>query len=116
MEYSPKGIDIALKFADEARNLDSIELDWVHIWLKAKGRARRFYDNSELPGNDEIKAAEMLCTANTNPQFLIHASKIYLELCRFYQIKSYRTESKKMYQVSLDLITLVNYLNLYILK
>jgi len=65
MEYPPKGNDLALKYADQARTLHSTEPEWIIIWLKAKGRVRRYYEQYKMPDDDEIDAAEILCSTKT---------------------------------------------------
>lgn len=103
MEYPPKGNDIALKFADEARNLHSIEPEWLIIWLKAKGRVRRYYNQFQMPDEIEINVAEMLCTSKTKPRLLIQASKLYLEVAYIHKLNYNQEESYKYYKLSTDL-------------
>jgi len=103
MEYPPKGNDIALKFADRARTLDSTEPEWIIIWLKAKGRVRRYYEQYQMPEDDEIDAAKMLCSTKTNARPLIQASKLYMEAAFVNKIKNNKNESKKLYTLSCDI-------------
>lgn len=104
MEYPPKGNDIALKFAEQARNLHSTEPEWIIIWLKAKGRVRRFYSSYKMPDDGEIDAAEILCTAKTKPRLLIRASKLYMEVAFIHKLNKNHQESKKFYKLSSDLV------------
>lgn len=104
MEYPPKGNDIGLKFADHARNLNSIEPEWIVIWLKAKGRVRRFYAQFKMPDEHELEAAEMIYTAKTKPRLLIQASKLYMEVAFVHKINYDFVKSEKFYKFSSDLI------------
>ncbi|XP_022179430.1 uncharacterized protein LOC111040046 isoform X1 [Myzus persicae] len=103
MEYPPKGNDIALKFADRARILHSTEPEWIIIWLKAKGRVRRYYSQFKMPEDDEMDGAEMLCSTKPNPRHLIQASKLYMEAAFVNKLKNNQVESKKFYKISSDL-------------
>lgn len=105
MEYPPKGNDIALQFAEQARNLHSTEPEWITIWLKAKGRVRRFYSQYQMPDDDEIDAAEILSTAKTKPRLLIRASKLYMEVAFIHKVNRNHQESKKFYKLSSDLVS-----------
>lgn len=107
MEYPPIGNDIALKFANEARNLHSTEPEWIIIWLKAKGRVRRFYSQFKMPENDEVNAAEILCTTKTRPRFLVQASKLYMEVAFCHKLSNNREKSMEYYKLSSDLTLLV---------
>lgn len=104
MEYPPKGNDIALKFAEQARNLHSTEPEWIIIWLKAKGRVRRYYNRYKMPDDGEIYAAKILSTTETKPQLLIRASKLYMEVAFIHKINRNHQESKKFYKLSSDLV------------
>lgn len=101
MEYPPKGNDIALKLAEEARILDSSEVEWTNIWLKAKGRVRRFYDEFKIPDSDEIYAADILCT-KTDPRLLLEAAELYINVAIIY--KQDEEKSKKYFKISSDII------------
>ncbi|CAI6350792.1 unnamed protein product [Macrosiphum euphorbiae] len=103
MEYPPKGNDIALKFADRARTLHSTEPEWIIIWLKAKGRVRRYYEQYKMPGDDEIDAAEMLCSTKTKARLLIQASKLYMEAAFVNKLKNNKDESKRFYNLSYEI-------------
>lgn len=103
MEYPPKGNDIALKFADRARTLHSTEPEWIIIWLKAKGRVRRYYAQYAMPEDDEIDAAETLCSTKTKARLLIQASKLYMETAFINKLKNNQDESKKFYKLSYDI-------------
>jgi len=103
MEYPPKGNDIALNFADQARTLHSTEPEWIIIWLKAKGRVRRYYQQYKMPEDDEIDAAEMLCSTKTKARLLIQASKVYMEAAFVNKLKNNKVESKQFYQLSSDI-------------
>jgi len=103
MEYPPKGNDFALKFADRARTLDSTEPEWIIIWLKAKGRVRRYYEKFKMPGDDEIDAANMLCSTKTKARLLIQASNLYMEAAFVNKLKSNQCESNKLYKLSCDI-------------
>lgn len=100
MEYPPKGNDIALKFADEARYLNPTELEWVVVWLKAQGRVRRFYHQYQMVYDTEIEAAEMLSKAKTNPHLLYKASKPYMERGFYHKLNKNYEESMKFYRLS----------------
>ncbi|XP_050432046.1 uncharacterized protein LOC126840397 isoform X2 [Adelges cooleyi] len=67
VEYPPIGNEISLELAEQARNLNPIEVEWVNIWLKAKGRVRRFYAQFAMPDKNELEAAEILSSATNNP-------------------------------------------------
>lgn len=103
MEYPPKGNDIALKFADRACTLHSTESEWIIIWLKAKGRVRRYYEQYKLPDDDELDAAEMLCSTKTKARLLIQASKVYMEAAFVNKLKNNKDESNKYYKLSSDI-------------
>jgi len=103
MEYPPKGNDIGLAFADQARNLQSTEPEWIIIWLKAKGRVRRYHDKYQMPDKHEIEAAKMLCATKTaKSRSLIQASKLYLEVA-FNHKRNNNPLSRQFYQLSSDL-------------
>lgn len=105
MEYPPKGNDIALTFSVQARNLYSTELEWMIIWLKAKGRVRRYYDHLNImPEKDEMDAADMLSTTKTNSRHLVQASIIFMETAFNYKLKKNSEQSNKYYKLSSDLI------------
>jgi len=103
MEYPPKGNDIALKFADQARTFHSTEPEWIVIWLKAKGRVRRYYEQYTIPDNNEIDAAEILCSTKTKARLLIQASKVYMEAAFANKLKNNKEESNKYYKLSSDI-------------
>lgn len=103
MEYSPKGNDIALRFANEACNLHSTESEWIVIWLKAKGRVRRYYTQYKMPEKDELDSAEMLCTTKTKPQLLIAATKVFIEMAFIYKLNRNQEKSNEYYKFSSDL-------------
>jgi len=103
MEYAPKGNDIALEFASQACNLHSAEHEWIIIWLKAKGRVRRYYQPFEMPGNDEMDAAKMLCSTNLKSHILIEASQLYKEAGFVSKMKSDYNESNKFYKLASDI-------------
>lgn len=104
MEYPPKGNDIALKFADQARTLHSTEPEWIIIWLKAKGRVRRYYEQFKMPEDDEMNAAEMLCSTKTEARLLIQSSKLYMEAAFVNKLKNNQDESKRFFKLSSDII------------
>lgn len=108
MEYPPRGNDIALEFAVQARNLNSTEPEWIIVWLKAKGRVRRFYIQFQMPDEHEIDAADILCTTKSKPRSLIQASKLYMEVAFIHKINRDIVESKKNYKISSDLTWLVS--------
>ncbi|CAI6349312.1 unnamed protein product [Macrosiphum euphorbiae] len=103
MEYSPKGNDIALNFADQARALHPTEPELIIIWLKAKGRVRRYYDPTEIPGDDEIEAAESVCSIKSNSKLIFEASQIYKEVGYIYKTKKNYKESNKFFKLSFDI-------------
>lgn len=103
MEYPPKGNDIALKFADQARTFHSTEAEWIVIWLKAKGRVRRYYEQYTIPYDDEMDAAEILCSTKTKARLLIQASKVYMEAAFANKLKNNKEESNKYYKLSSDI-------------
>lgn len=108
MEYPPKGNEIALKFSEEARRLHSTKPEWIIIWLKAKGRVRRYYNPiNKMPDKEEVDAAEMLSTSKTKPWHLVQASTIFMEMAFIYKFKNNYKESNKLYKLSSDLILLV---------
>jgi len=103
MEYPPKGNDTALKFADQAHAFHSTEPEWLVIWLKAKGRVRRYYEQYSIPDDDEMKAADILYSSKTNARLLIQASKVYMEAAFAYKLKYNKTKSIKYYTLSSDI-------------
>lgn len=103
MEYPPKGNDKALKFADQARTFHSTEPEWIVIWLKAKGRVRRYYEQYTIPDSDEMNAAEILCSTKTKARLLIQASKVYMEAAFANKLKNNKEESNKYYKLSSDI-------------
>ncbi|XP_022178163.1 uncharacterized protein LOC111039142 [Myzus persicae] len=123
MEYSSKLNEIALICADEARTLHSTEPEWTFIWLKAKGRVRRFNEPYKMPGDDEIKAADLLCSKRTSPFFLIKSSQLYKEAGFINKLKNNYKESDKFFKLSSDMAKIsvelagddVNHLNILLL-
>ncbi|XP_050540163.1 uncharacterized protein LOC126904874 [Daktulosphaira vitifoliae] len=103
VEYPPKGNDISLDFALEAKTLNSEEPEWLNIWLKAKGRVRRFYSLFEMPDKDEFLAANIL-SSQKNPRCLIQATNVYMEAAKYQKRQRNRVETKKLYTISSELI------------
>ncbi|XP_001946582.1 uncharacterized protein LOC100165115 [Acyrthosiphon pisum] len=103
MEYAPKGNDIALEFASRARNLYSAEHEWIIIWLKAKGRVRRYYQPYTMAGNDEMDAAKTLCSTTLKSHILIEVSQLYKETGFVYKMKNNYSESNKYYKLASDI-------------
>lgn len=87
LEYSPEGNDIALNLAESARNFDDKEMYWVHIWLKAKRRNRRFYKILSYPLRDELKAANKLSECFPNLELLLTAASVYAEAGNVLKLK-----------------------------
>lgn len=104
MLYAPMGNCIALKFADQARNIQTDETEWKLVWLKAKGRVRRYYNKIQMPGEDEINAVKMLSLTQSKPWFLIQASKMYMEIAFIHSVNNNREEYKIHNTISSDLI------------
>lgn len=103
MEYPPIGNDIGLTFAEQARNLHSTEPDWILIWLKAKGRVRRYKDTQQMPDEHEIDAANILSEIKGNPRTIIQAAILYKEVAMNHKINQNPELSKQFYQLSSDL-------------
>lgn len=99
LNYPPKGNDMALKVAEEARFLDPSEFEWIKIWLTSKGRVRRFYDKLKIPDADEIHAADILQTKTTNPRFLLEAAELYINVAKYYYDKNIE-ESREYFKLS----------------
>lgn len=105
MEYPPKGNEVGLNFANEALSLLPNETKWMIIWLKAKGRVRRFYNKSKTPDKDEIDTAETLSNMTTNCRSQIQAGNLFMEVASTLQLKpQYREESDNYYKLSSDFI------------
>lgn len=104
MVYAPKGIDIALRFADRARDLQPIETEWTMVWLKAKGRARRRHSKTQMPAEDELDAAKTLSSTLSKCRCLIQASKTYMEIAFIHSINNNRVECQIHSAISSDLI------------
>ncbi|KAL4141617.1 hypothetical protein QTP88_004228 [Uroleucon formosanum] len=102
MEYPQKGNDIALEFSSQACNLHPAEHEWIIIWLKAKGRVRRYYHPFEMPGIDEMDAVKMLCSTKLKPDILIEASRLYKEAAFVYRVNKNYSEANKLYNFSID--------------
>ncbi|KAL5240440.1 hypothetical protein ACI65C_007850 [Semiaphis heraclei] len=79
MKYPIKGNFIALQFANQAI-INSTQPQWRVIWLKAKGRVRRYSEPFQTPGDDEIDVANILCSTKTDPKYLMKASYVYKEV------------------------------------
>lgn len=103
MEYPQEGNDIALKFINQARYLDSIEPEWIVIWLKAKGRVRRYYEKYKMPDDDEIDAVQMLCTTQSKPHILVQAIHVYEEVGFIKKITYKPDESNHFYKLASDI-------------
>jgi hypothetical protein len=106
LEYPPEGNIIALEFAESTRNFNDAELYWITIWLKAKGRKRRFYNKFTLPSRDELEGAKKLSSCEDNPELLLCASQVFCEtgfiLKKSGTPENYR-DSNKYYKLSADL-------------
>lgn len=103
-EYSPKGNEIALKFSDEACNLNSTEPEYLAIWLKAKGRVRRYHHSFiSIPDTDELNTAKLFCSYEI-PSLLIQASSIYSEAAYYYKYHHMQDKSNHYYQLSSNII------------
>ncbi|XP_050432047.1 uncharacterized protein LOC126840398 [Adelges cooleyi] len=100
MEYPPAGNKIALNFAESARNLNDNEVKWIDMWLKVKGRERRFDNKFTLPFREEFLAAEKLSTTLTDPELLIRASKLYEEAGFALKLSSNCLESDNYYKLA----------------
>lgn len=100
IEYPPKGNDIALKFAEQACNLDSTEPLWKVVWLKAKGRVRRYHNRFSMPELNELNAAKTLCSYKTRTQFLIQAAQIYSEAGNFCKFNKMGAEASQYYSLA----------------
>lgn len=103
MEYPHEGNDMALKFANQARYLDSIEPEWIVIWLKAKGRVRRYYEKFRAPDDDEIDAVKMLSTTQSKLHILIQALQVYEEAGFIKKNANNRNESNHFYKLASDI-------------
>ncbi|XP_016657442.1 uncharacterized protein LOC107882879 [Acyrthosiphon pisum] len=103
MEYPPKGNDIALELADRACTLNSVEPEWLLIWLKAKKRVRHHYEPFKMPGDDEIAKALYLYETQIKPKFLIHAYQLYKEAGFVNKMHNNLKLSKKYYNISSDI-------------
>ncbi|KAL5240437.1 hypothetical protein ACI65C_007847 [Semiaphis heraclei] len=103
MEYPIKGNNIALELINQAIT-NSTESEWIVIWLKAKGRVRGYAEHFKIPRNDEIDAANKLCSTKSNPEHLIKASEIYKEVGNNYKSINNHRESNKFYKLSTDII------------
>lgn len=79
LEYSPEGNSHGLRFAEHARKLNCVEIEWLNIWLKAKRRKRRSDKKLSFPSKEELEAAKELCTANTNLECLTSAASLYAD-------------------------------------
>ncbi|XP_016657447.1 uncharacterized protein LOC100571226 [Acyrthosiphon pisum] len=100
MEYPQKGNYIALEFADQARALHPTEPECINIWLKAKGRVRRYSEPFKIPGDDEICAAKLLCSTTTNPKHLIQVYQLYKEVGLVNKFNNNDKESTKFFKLS----------------
>lgn len=95
---------MALELAESARNFNDTEMYWLSIWLKAKGRKRRYDRKYTLPFRDELEAANKLSTYENNPHFLLCASNVFKEAGFILKIASNNlNESNKYYKLSIDL-------------
>jgi len=103
MEYDKKGIVIALKFADQARTLHSTEPEWIFTWLIAKEKVRRSNELYKMPGDDEMKVAEIFCSIKSHPKFLMKASQLYKEAGQVNKLKNNHKESAKFFKLSSDI-------------
>lgn len=103
MEYPQEGNDMALKFVNQARYLDSIEPEWIVIWLKAKGRVRRYYEKYRPPDDDEIDAVKMLCRTQSKPHILVQVIKVYEETGFIKKITHNYNESIHFYKLASDI-------------
>lgn len=77
MKYPSLSKYIAFEEAQTARLLNSTDTEWMHIWLKAKGRINRDYNNFSLPDNEELETAEYLCKMSKSFRHLLNVSDIF---------------------------------------
>ncbi|XP_050540156.1 uncharacterized protein LOC126904872 isoform X2 [Daktulosphaira vitifoliae] len=103
LEYSPTGNKIALELAEISRNLNDTEVRWIDMWLKAKGRVRRYEQKFTLPFREELKAAEKLSFYQKNPAALSRASKVYMEAGFVLKIQNKPHDSEKYYNLASNL-------------
>lgn len=106
MEYPPEGNIISLEFAEAARNYNDSEMLWICIWLKAKGRKRRYDRRFTPPFREELEAANKLSSCRNNPELLLSASSVYREAGFIHKVNYTAeniNESNKYYQLSIDL-------------
>lgn len=104
MEYPPKGNDIAIKFVEKACNLDSFEPTWDAVWLKAKGRVRRYSNRFSMPDISELNVAKKLCFYDTSPIILIQVAKVYSEAANVCKFNSMSEDAYEYYSLSNDLL------------
>lgn len=103
MEYPHEGNEMALKFVNQARCLDSIEPEWIVIWLKAKGRVRRYHEKFRTPDEDEIDAVKMLSTTQSKLHILIQATQVYEEAGYIKKMTHDYNESNRFYKLASDI-------------
>lgn len=105
LEYPPGGNQIALELVECARSLNYTEVKWISIWLKAKGRKRRFDRALNLPSREELEAANKL-SSYENAYLLLRASDVYKDAGFILKISNLRaniSESNNYYKLSIDL-------------
>lgn len=103
MEYPHEGNEMALKFVNQARCLDSIEPEWIVIWLKAKGRVRRYHEKFRTPDDDEIDAVKILSTTQSKLHILIQATHVYEEAGYIKKMTHDYNESNRFYKLASDI-------------
>jgi len=100
MEYPIKGNNIALEFINQAIANSTESAEWIVIWLKAKGRVRRYAEPFKIPGDDEIYAANKLRTTKYKPEHLAKASELFKEVGNAYKSINNQKESITFFKLS----------------
>lgn len=104
MQYQPTGTDIGLKFANEARKLCPDEMEWTFIWLKAKGKYRRFYHKYKLPDDDELEMSRQMIKTKIEPRFLVLAARLHKEAASIYRNNFKRYDANYYYKIAADIM------------
>lgn len=83
MKYPSLSKNIAFLEADQAYKLNSIDAEWMRIWLTAKDSFSIEYNSFEIHDNNELKIAEHLLSTSKSFWNLIAVSDVFSKVYKY---------------------------------
>lgn len=84
-KYPSKSKRISFQEANNAFLLHPTNTEYLNIWLIAKGRINREYNNYAKPDEDELEKAKNLYDTSKNFYHLYHVSDIFIKVSKYYR-------------------------------